>query len=98
MKRNWTITLMLLAVLVLIGLFLKQQSLRIEEVPKAEAMFEVWAMDQSDTDPEGGGLLYIWEGESISENAAERPKRISSIWHRSQEPQTAKSLSGLTWR
>ena len=94
MKRNWTITLMLLAVLVLVGLFLKQQSLRIEEAPKAEAMFEVWAMDQSDTEPEGGGLLYIWDGESLSE----RPKRISSIWHSSQEPQTAKSLSGLTWR
>jgi DNA-binding beta-propeller fold protein YncE len=31
-----------------------------------EAAFEVWAIDQSDTRPDGGGTLYIYEGDELS--------------------------------
>ena len=34
-----------------------------------EPSFEIWAADQSDTDPAGGGRLFIWNGAEISKNA-----------------------------
>ncbi|MCS7275660.1 MAG: hypothetical protein NZ695_01360 [Dehalococcoidia bacterium] len=33
-----------------------------------ERPFEVWAIDQSDTHPQGGGLLYIWQGAEMVRN------------------------------
>lgn len=34
--------------------------------------FEVWAIDQSDTTPDGGGTLYIYDGPSLAGRAAPR--------------------------
>ena len=41
--------------------------------------FEVWAVDQSDTTAEGGGLLYIWDGVDISTNAREATPEIIDL-------------------
>lgn len=35
-----------------------------------EASFEVWAIDQSDTTPDGGGTLYVYPGDSLSGRGA----------------------------
>jgi len=37
-----------------------------------EAGYEVWAIDQSDTTPDGGGTLYIYEGNKLAGRNAER--------------------------
>jgi hypothetical protein len=36
-----------------------------ENVPSSEAGYEVWAIDQSDTNALGGGTLYIYDGKTL---------------------------------
>ena len=45
-----------------------------------EPTFEVWAVDQAATGDDGqGGLLYIWDGADISENASEADVEIIDL-------------------
>ena len=41
--------------------------------------FEVWAVDQSATSDGTGGLIYIWDGAAISENASEATPEIIDL-------------------
>ena len=49
----------------------------------SKAAFEVWAVDQSGTSDgptaEFGGLIYIWDGADISENASEATPEIIDL-------------------
>lgn len=41
------------------------------EASMAPANFEIWALDQSDTRPDQGGVLYIWNGNAVAGDAPE---------------------------
>jgi DNA-binding beta-propeller fold protein YncE len=41
-----------------------------------EAPFEVWAIDQSNTTPTGGGTLYVYDGPSLSGQAVASPELV----------------------
>ena len=49
----------------------------------SESFFEVWAVDQSGTSDgptyDSGGLIYIWDGAAISENASEATPEIIDL-------------------
>ena len=49
----------------------------------SESFFEVWAVDQSGTSDgptyDSGGLIYIWDGAAISENASEAKPEIIDL-------------------
>ena len=49
----------------------------------SESFFEVWAVDQSGTSDgptyDSGGLIYIWDGAAISENASEAEPEIIDL-------------------
>ena len=45
----------------------------------SSSSFEVWAVDQSPTSAEHGGLLYIWDGDDISENASQATPEIIDL-------------------
>ncbi len=44
-----------------------------------ERPFEVWAMDQSDTHLQGGGLLYIWQGERMLARPDRAPAEVIDL-------------------
>ena len=64
--RKWMSLCMILAGLTAAGLWGCQHLLHMQ-TPSQK--MEVWALDQSDTDPAGGGLLYIWDAHALSHNA-----------------------------
>ena len=45
----------------------------------SSSSFEVWAVDQSPTSAEHGGLLYIWDGDDISDNASQATPEIIDL-------------------
>ena len=45
----------------------------------SSSSFEVWAVDQSPTNAEHGGLLYIWDGDDISDNASQATPEIIDL-------------------
>ncbi len=49
------------------------------EGKKAQPDFEVWAIDQADTSPDDGGLLYIWDGADISDNPSEAEAEVIEL-------------------
>jgi DNA-binding beta-propeller fold protein YncE len=61
--RVLLVVLGLLAGIAAVGLVLSQPAVA------DEAPYEVWALDQADTRPDGGGTLYIYEGSKLSGRA-----------------------------
>lgn len=71
----------LLGLGVVLGVYAFEQSHSHAYSPKAQTTlaaaplreggeFEVWSLDQADTTPEGGGLLYIWDGSGLVKGEA----------------------------
>ncbi len=52
---------------------------------RADTRFEVWAMDQSDTHPQGGGLLYIWQGADITRRPDRAVPEVIDLAQAAQE-------------
>ncbi len=78
MRHGWMLAagvVVGLAVLAVLGSFSPQAA----EGKKAQPDFEVWAIDQADTAPDGGGLLYIWEGDDISDNPSEAEAEVIDL-------------------
>ena len=74
LKRSFA-TIAVVLVALILGACQTISSLTAVSTPPSA--FEVWAADQSDTDPAGGGRLYIWNGAELSRNASRaRPEVI----------------------
>jgi DNA-binding beta-propeller fold protein YncE len=73
MKRTLFLTVALLTALAL-------ASFAVSSGADDEAVYEVWAFDQSDTTADGGGTLYIYDGESLhGRHAAHATPRVVDL-------------------
>lgn len=77
MKLSWILSAVFLLVAVAAGVIAGFKDAT--AVDSSGPSFEVWAFDQSDTQPDGGGLLYIWDGGDISHKARNATPEIIDL-------------------